>query len=64
MAPTDRLPAAKAAEYLGFTTKTLANMRSAGTGPAGYKIGGRVWYDLRDLDTYIARCRAATLVGS
>lgn len=64
MAPTDRLPAAQAAEYLGLTTKTLANMRSAGTGPAAYKIGGRIWYDLRDLDVYVARCKAQTLVGA
>ena len=64
MAPTDRLPAVKAAEYLGITSKSLSNQRAKGTGPVSYKIGGRVWYDVRDLDTYIARCRAATLVGA
>lgn len=64
MAPTDRVPAAQAAEYLDLTTKTLANKRSAGTGPAWYKIGGRVWYDVRDLDMYVARCKAQTLVGA
>ncbi|MBM4542416.1 helix-turn-helix domain-containing protein [Rhodococcus hoagii] len=60
----DRLPAREAAEYLGLTTKSLANQRSAGKGPAWYKIGGRVWYDLRDLDMYVARCKAETLVGA
>ncbi|BCN49659.1 helix-turn-helix domain-containing protein [Rhodococcus hoagii] len=60
----DRLPAREAAQYLGYTTKTLANMRAKGVGPAAYKIGGRVWYDVRDLDMYVARCKAETLVGA
>ncbi|MGB3360808.1 helix-turn-helix transcriptional regulator [Rhodococcus qingshengii] len=54
----------QAAEFLGYTTKTLANMRSLGEGPAWYKIGGRVWYDVADLIAYVDRCRADTLVGA
>lgn len=60
----DRLNTQQAAEYLGYSVKTLHNMRYSGTGPASYKIGGRIWYDLRDLDVYIARCKAETLVGA
>jgi len=64
MQPTDRLNASGAAEFLDLSTKTLANMRARGIGPPSYRIGGRVWYDLRDLNVWIAREKAATLVGA
>lgn len=60
---TDRMTAAEAAKYLGLSRQSLYNLRGAGEGPASYKIGGRVWYDRVDLETWIARQRAATLVG-
>lgn len=60
----ERLTIEQAAEYLGMKKGLLYNHRSAGTGPASYKLGNRVMYDRRDLDLYIARCKAATLVGS
>lgn len=59
----DRLDVEQAARFLGVAPKSLRNMRYAGTGPASYKIGSRVWYDQRDLDIYVARCKAATLVA-
>ena len=39
-----------AAEFVGLKTKTLANMRSLGIGPAYIvNAGGRITYDERDL---------------
>ncbi|MFI8565172.1 helix-turn-helix transcriptional regulator [Rhodococcus sp. NPDC078407] len=64
MTPTDRLTAEQAAKFLGLSRKTLANQRSAGTGPPSYKIGNRVWYDSRDLEVFIARCKSQTLIGA
>lgn len=57
-----RLNAAEAAEFLGYSTKTMSNMRGVSTGPDWYKIGGRVWYDLADLVAYVDKCKAETLV--
>lgn len=34
----------EAAAFLGFSIKTLANWRSAGTGPAYQSVNGRVRY--------------------
>jgi predicted DNA-binding transcriptional regulator AlpA len=60
----ERLNIDQAAEYLGMRKGLLYSLRGAGTGPASYKLGNRVMYDRRDLDLYVARCKAATLVGS
>ncbi len=49
-----------AAELLGFAAGTLANMRSAQTGPAWYRLGGggyRVTYLLDDLARWIEATR-------
>ena len=46
--PDGRLDTKNAAYYLGLSTKTLAMMRSAGTGPRFIKRG-RVFYFLEDL---------------
>lgn len=51
--PDGRLDAKNAASYLGFATKTLAQMRCDGTGPA-YLKAGRVFYYLDDLNAWIA----------
>jgi hypothetical protein len=39
------------------TEETLSRERTAGEGPAFYKIGGRVFYDREDLDSWYARRR-------
>ncbi|MGC4960034.1 helix-turn-helix transcriptional regulator [Gordonia sp. DT101] len=59
----ERMTAPQAAKYLGVSKQTLYNLRSAGSGPASYKIGQKLFFDRRDLDLYIARCKAATLVA-
>lgn len=50
--PDGRLDAKNAASYLGLSTKTLAMMRSAGTGPR-YVKRGRIFYFKADLDDWV-----------
>lgn len=51
---TDWLDTEETANALGLKPKTLANMRSLGTGPVFHKLGGKVWYQGRDITGY--RC--------
>lgn len=52
MFPDGRLDTKNAAMYLGLKEKTLAMMRSDGTGPKFIKRG-RVFYFKEDLDVWI-----------
>lgn len=45
------------AERWSVSVGHLANLRSAGTGPAYLKLGGRVVYRLADIEEYEARVR-------
>ena len=50
-----------AADYVGLSPSTLNRMRVTGDGPRYSKVGRRVVYDLRDLDSWIeARKRRFT----
>lgn len=51
--PDGRLDSANAAQFLGFSEKTLAIMRCEGTGPRFIKRG-RIFYFLEDLQAWIA----------
>jgi hypothetical protein len=51
--PDGRLDTENAARYLGFSPKTLAMMRTTGTGPKFVKRG-RVFYFLEDLEAWLA----------
>jgi Helix-turn-helix domain len=51
--PDGRLDTENAARYLGLSPKTLAMMRTAGTGPKFVKRG-RVFYYLEDLQAWVA----------
>ena len=51
--PDGRLDTQNAARYLGLSVKTLAIMRSQGTGPRFIKRG-RVFYRLDDLKAWIS----------
>jgi hypothetical protein len=51
--PDGRLDTDNAARFLGLSPKTLAIMRSTGTGPKFIKRG-RVFYFLEDLQGWIA----------
>jgi excisionase family DNA binding protein len=60
--PPRYLTASEAARYLGISTSTLQKHRQHGTGPAYFKLGGRVLYRIADLDTWAARgLRRATV---
>ena len=48
--------AESAADYLGLTSKCLANWRWRGQGPKYLVVGSRVRYRLSDLDEYLSRC--------
>jgi len=63
--PDGRMDAANAAEYLGFSQKTLAMMRCQGTGPE-YIKRGRIFYFREDLDAWINRSvkRSSTAQGA
>lgn len=52
MYPDGRLDVKNAALYLGLKEKTLAMMRSDGTGPKFIKRG-RIFYYLADLDEWL-----------
>ncbi|MDJ0005004.1 MULTISPECIES: helix-turn-helix domain-containing protein [Nocardiaceae] len=60
----ERLNIEQAAQVLGVTKGFLYQQRCAGTGPPSYKLNNRVCYDRRDLELYIARCKAQTLIGA
>ena len=51
-----RMTTKNAARYLGLSEKTLAMMRSKGTGP-NYVKRGRVFYFKDDLDDWIEKGR-------
>jgi hypothetical protein len=51
--PDGRLDTSNAARFLGVSTKTLAMMRSAGTGPKFVKRG-RVFYFVNDLSDWVS----------
>jgi hypothetical protein len=52
--PDGRMDTANSARYLGLSVKTLATMRSLGTGPRFLKRG-RVFYFREDLDAWMAK---------
>jgi len=52
-----RLDSAEAAQYLGISASTLSKRRVFGGGPKYLKLGRRVVYDIRDLDTWLAAHR-------
>ncbi len=61
--PTARLSTAQAADYTGLAESTLRYYRHAGTGPASYTIGAKVFYDVFDCDAWLAAQKAASLRG-
>ncbi|GIU55654.1 AlpA family transcriptional regulator [Arthrobacter sp. NicSoilC12] len=46
------LTAVEVAERWGVAKQNLATMRYQGTGPIFTKIGGRIRYELQDIETY------------
>jgi hypothetical protein len=54
-----RLDSREAAAYLKLGFSTIAKFRLYGGGPRYYKIGAKVIYDTRDLDSWLASKRVA-----
>jgi predicted DNA-binding transcriptional regulator AlpA len=55
-----RLRQAAAAEYVGYSESTLEKKRLTGDGPPYIKLSGRVVYDTRDLDLWLAERRVTS----
>jgi hypothetical protein len=58
-----KLSTPKASEYLLVPESTLRYWRHLGVGPASYVLGRKVFYDLVDLDDWVAAQKAATVRG-
>ena len=52
--PDGRMSRADAAKFLGRTSKTLAEWKRLGLGPLPHKVGGRIFYYVRDLEAFVA----------
>ncbi|ENR5136347.1 helix-turn-helix domain-containing protein [Pseudomonas aeruginosa] len=50
--PPRLLRTQEAARFLGISIRTLEKHRTYGTGPTYRKIGGRVLYTIRDLESW------------
>lgn len=51
--PDGRVSRSDAAKFLGFKPKTLAEWHRKGIGPRSQMVGGRRFYNLNDLATYV-----------
>src|SRR5262245_44229677 len=61
--PEDLISADELARRLGVKPKTLANERSAAKGPAYYKLHGRIYYSMSDVDAWLATRRVVPDAG-
>ncbi|GEM_PF-1248384 len=59
MYPDGRMDTANASKYIGFSDKTLANMRATGTGPAFVKRG-KIFYFKEDVDVWMRAGRVTS----
>jgi excisionase family DNA binding protein len=58
-----RLRTQEAAEYLGVAESTMRYWRHQGIGPKSYRIGRRTFWDVADLDAFVAAQRVRTERG-
>jgi hypothetical protein len=59
-----RLGTKAAAAYLGgISEDTLRYWRYERTGPRSYRLGRRCYYDVADLDAWVAEQKSVTAVG-
>jgi DNA-binding transcriptional regulator YiaG len=52
-----RLTEKEASAYLGIKSQTLQNWRQADKAPPFYRIGGKIIYDLRELQEWMQERR-------
>lgn len=57
--PDGRMDSSNTAKYVGCSKKTLANMRTAGIGPA-YVKRGRIFYFREDVDAWLQAGRVTS----
>lgn len=50
--PDGRISRQDAAIFLGFSPRTLAEYSRLGKGPKPRRVGGRIFYFLRDLEAF------------
>jgi hypothetical protein len=62
--PDGRVTFDDAARYLGFSPKTLEQWKARCYGPAAYKIGGKVFYKLLELEEFVGQEVAASTVAN
>jgi predicted DNA-binding transcriptional regulator AlpA len=55
--PQRKLNVREAAAFLALSKRTLEKYRSIGCGPAYLKLGSKVVYDIRDLETWVSSRR-------
>jgi hypothetical protein len=60
---SNRLTLREASEYLHIPENTLRWYRTCGTGPRSFTLGGKVFYDVADLDGWVESQKAATARG-
>ena len=60
--PDGRVTFDDAARYLGFSPKTLEQWKAKCYGPAAYKIGGKLFYKLIELENFVGQEVAASTV--
>ena len=53
--PSRKLSVKEVAAYLGLSASTLNKMRLSANGPRYLKLGRRVLYDIRDLESWVAK---------
>jgi len=58
-----RTDEAGAALYLGVSPRTVRRWRKQEIGPAFHMVGGRAWYSIEDLDSYLEIARRDPLAG-
>jgi hypothetical protein len=62
-ATATRLLTPQAADYVSLPVSTLRYYRHIGKGPASYVLGRQIYYDVADLDSWLAAQKAATVRG-
>lgn len=55
-----RVDETEAATYMQVSKSLLSKQRFTGTGPRYLKLGGRIFYRIRDLDEYLNSCIVET----
>ena len=53
LTPDGRLSRSDAAAFLGLSARTLANWQLKGFGPPSIRVGGRRFYRLADLQSFV-----------